>query len=69
MRRRRRQHEIDRELQEREERDAAERKRFWHNVMVVKASVMLFFVLSWLLPPQHAVWANAAGNLLWLWRT
>jgi hypothetical protein len=67
--RRLRQHEIERMLREREERDAAERKKFWHNVMLVKVTVMLTFVAYMLVPPDWKDWVALSGNLLWLWKT
>lgn len=64
-----RQHELERRLREYEEREREAKKKFWNNVLVVKVAVTVFFILTIVLPPQHAQWAGMAGNFLWLWRT
>jgi hypothetical protein len=64
-----RHHEIERLLRERDVREAAARKKFWHNVLVVKATVMVTFVLYLVVPPDYKDWVALTGNLLWLWRT
>jgi hypothetical protein len=62
-------HEIQRLERERAAEDARRRKAFWHNVIVVKATVMVTFFLYLLVPPEHKDWVALGGNLLWLWRT
>jgi hypothetical protein len=69
MSRRMRQHEIDRALREQAERDQRKKRNFWHNLIVIKVTVMLTFCLSLFLPAEHSQWVGLAGNLLWLWRT
>lgn len=68
-RRRHRHHEIERALRERDQRDAESRRKFWHNVIVVKATVMVTFVAYMLTPPEYKDWVALGGNLLWLWKT
>lgn len=64
-----RQHEIERIEREVEAADAADRKRFWHNVMVVKATIAVTFILYMLVPDTWKDWVALGGNMLWLWRT
>jgi Ca2+/H+ antiporter len=65
----RRWHEIERELREQEQRDRDERRKFWHNAILVKTTVMVTFVAYMLVPPDFKDWVALSGNLLWLWKT
>lgn len=67
--RRHRQRAIDRLECERDAEAERKRKTFWHNVIIVKATVMTTFFLYLLVPPEHKDWVALGGNLLWLWRT
>jgi hypothetical protein len=61
-------HEAERELREQEARDQADRKKFWHNVVVVKTTLTVGFVAYLLVPPEFKDWVALSGNLLWLWK-
>lgn len=64
-----RQHEIERLLREREQRETERERKFWHNVLVVKCTVMVTFIAYILVPPDFKDWVALGGNLLWLWKT
>lgn len=49
--------------------EAHERKRFWHNIILVKITVVVGLTAVIFLPPEHKDLAGYAVNLLWLWRT
>lgn len=64
-----RDHERRRLLQEQEASDAAARKKFWHNVFVIKCTIMSTFILYMVVPPEYKDWVALGGNFLWLWKT
>lgn len=69
MTRRMRQHEVERLQREAAARDVAERRKFWHNVFVVKVTVMVSFIVYLITPAEYKDYVALSGNLLWLWRT
>jgi hypothetical protein len=65
----RRKHDFDRFLREAEQKEEAAARAFWHNVLLVKATVMVGLAASFWVPPEHSPWVAMSANLLWLWRT